>query len=320
MTLGKLGSRLKSSAGLLLAGTLLIVLALGACGADPTATPTPTLAPTSAPTPAPFPLVVTDSNGNAVTFEKAPERVIAYDSAAVEILYVIGEDQRIAAAHEFATFPPEVGEIPKVGSSFNINLEKIVELEPDLIYTFYGSSVPELESLGIKVLYLETPRDLAGISAQIRMWGQITGNPDAAEVEAEKFELRVKEMVDRVASVEEGPRVFHDDSGFFTRGTETLVGRIYAMLKAANIAHDVADGLYGQLSPEIIVARDPEIIITTFPDRPRELKENPAFKNVSAVVQDRVYAVDADLISVAGPRFVEAIEELARLIHPDIFQ
>ena len=317
MKLGETGSGLKISAGFLLVGTLLIALALGtACGADPTATPPPTLAPT----PAPFPLVITDSNGKAVIFEEAPERIIAYDSAAVEILYVIGESERIAAAHDFVTFPREAEEIPKVGNSFNMNFEKIVELEPDLIYTFYGSSVPELENLGIKVLYLETPRDLAGISAQIRMWGQITGNPGAAEVAAERFELRVKEMVDRLALVGEGPRVFHDDSDFFTRGTQTLVGRIYTLLKAENIAHDVHDGLYGQLSPEIIVARDPEVIITTFPYRLRDFKENPAFKSVSAVVQNRVYAVDADLNNVAGPRFVEAIEELARLIHPEIFQ
>ena len=314
---GETGSGLKISAGLLLAGTLLIALALGtACGADPTATPAPTLAPT----PAPFPLVITGSNGKTVTFEEAPERIIAYDSAAVEILYVIGEGERISAAHDFVTFPPEAEEIPKVGNAFNMNLEKIVELEPDLVYTFYGSSVLELDNLGIKVLYLETPRDLAGIAAQIRMWGQITGNPGAAEVAAERFELRVKEMVDRLADVEEGPRVFHDNSDFFTVGTETLEGRIYTLLKAKNIAHDVPDGLYGQLSPEIIVARDPEVIISTFPERPRDFKETPAFKGVSAVVQDRVYAIDANLMNVAGPRFVEAIEELARLIHPEIFQ
>ena len=297
------------------AGMLGLVLAMGvACGQDatPTLSPTPTLAPPA------FPLTISDSSGKEVTFERPPQRIISYDSPAVEILFAMGEGARIAGTHSFASYPPEVADVPKVGDSFNINLEKIVELQPDLIYTFYGASVQELESLGTKVLYLETPSELDGIADQIRMWGKITDRVDAAEAVAQNFENRVKALTDQLASVEEGPRIFHDDSLFFTRGTETLVGRVYTLLKAQNIAHDVPDNLYGQLSPEVIVERDPEVIITTFPDRPQEFLDDPAFQQVSAVREGRVYSVDADLISVAGPRFVQAIEDLARLIHPSL--
>ena len=302
----QLCSRLFKSHHHLLAGVLgvLLVVAL-ACGDAATATRAP--------------IVITDSNGEAVNFAASPERIIAYDSAAVEILYAIGEGGRIVGTHTFASYPPETADIAKVGNAFNINSEKIVELEPDLIYTFYGTSVPDLENLGIKVLYLETPTDLEGISDQIRMWGRITGNVAGADEVAKGFEARVKAMKEQLASVEKGPRVFHDDSEFFTRGPATLVGRVYTMLKAENIAHDVPDGLYGQLSPEVIVERDPEVIIATFPDRPKAIMDNPAFRDVSAVKEGRVYAVDADLISVAGPRFVDAMEDLARLIHPELF-
>ena len=328
------GLRLIKSPRLSAIGVLIFTLILGiACGEE--VTPTPTLAPTptstSTPTPAPpptqtllptptpsaFPLTILDSNGVEVIFEEPPQRIVAYDSASVEMLYAMGEGERIAGVHIYASYPPEVADIPKVGDSFNINTEKIVELEPDLIYTFYDSSAPDLENLGAKVLYLETPDDLAGIADQIRMWGRITGNVEGAEATAENFEFRVRELQDQLASVGEGPRVFHDDSLFFTRGPDTLVGKVYTLLKTQNIAHDIP--LYGQLTPEQIVERDPQVIITTFPTRSQEIKDDPAFQNVSAVRDDRVYAVDADLISVAGPRFVDAIEELARLIHPDLF-
>ena len=307
MVLFKLGSRAATFHLLLFASMMVITLMVGtACGEGATATPSV------------FPLAITDSNGNQVPFEAPPERIVAYDSAAVEILFAMGESERVAGTHTYASYPPEVADIPKVGDSFNMNFEKIVELDPDLIYTFYGSSVPDLENLGIKVLYLETPTDLDGIASQIRMWGKITDNAEGAERVAGELEVKVQELMDKLASVKEGPRVFHDDSEFYTRGPDTLVGKVYTLLKAQNIAHDIS--LYGQLSPEIIVARDPQVIITTFPDRPQDFKDNPAFKNVSAVKEGRVYSVDADLISVAGPRFVEAIEELARLIHPDTFQ
>lgn len=320
----ELARRLRTRYRLIFGAVVVLSLILVAgCGADATQTPTPTPTPTSpplptpTPTPAPFPLVITDSNGKGVVFEAPPQRIVSYDSPAVEILFAMGKGNRIVGTHSFANYPPEVADIPRVGDSFNINFEKIVELVPDLIYTFYGASVADLENLGVKVLYLETPTDLEGIASQIRMWGRIAGNVDGAERVAEKFELRLAELKDLLASLEEGPRVFHDDTLFFTRGPETLVGKVYTLLKAKNIAHDIP--LYGQLSPEVIVERDPEVIITTFPERPQEIISDPAFQNVTAVREGRVYAVDADLNNVAGPRFVLAIEELARLIHPDLF-
>ena len=289
---------------LFFAGMLLLLILGVACGEEAT--------------PIPAPIVITDSNGNQVIFEGPPQRIVAYDSAVVEILYAMGEGARIVGTHDFVTYPPESADIPKVGGAFNINSEKIVELEPDLLNTFYAGSLVDLENLGIKVLYLEEPQNVEGIPERIRMWGQITGNVEAAEKVATDFETRVKNLEDRLASVEKSPRVFHDDSEFFTRGPDTLLGRVYSLLKAQNIA----EGGYGQLSPEVIVDRDPEVIITTFPEGLQAIKDNPVLQGVSAVREGRVYAVDAEAtsISVAGPRFVEVIEQLARLIHPDLFQ
>ena len=266
----------------------------------------------------PTPAAITDSSGIEVVFDQSPQRIIAYDSAPVEILYAMGEGERVVGTHDFTTHPAEAVDIPKVGSAFQINSEKIVELEPDLIYTFYSGSLPDLEDLGIRVLYLEQPATLDEISEQMRMWGKITGKVEAAEGVATDFETGVNEIRDRLASVGEGPRLLHDDSEFFTRGPDTLVGRVYSLLKAQNIA----EGGYGQLSPEVIVDRDPEVIITTFPEGVQAIIEHPALQNVSAVRDGRVYAVDANIvsISVAGPRFVDAMEVLARLIHPDLFE
>ena len=233
---------------------------------------------------------------------------MAYDSAVVEILYAMGEGHRIVGTHDFVTYPPESADIPKVGSAFNISAEQIVVLEPDMISTFYAGSLSDLENLGTNVLFLEEPEQVAGIPDRIRLWGRILRNEEAADRVATDFETKVKALEDRVASVEVGPRLFHDDSEFFTRGPDTLLGRAYSLLKAQNIA----EGGYGQLSPEVLVDRDPEVIITTFPAGLLAIKDNPVLQGVSAVRDGRVYAVDAAAtsISVAGPRFVEAMEEL----------
>lgn len=279
------------------------------------------LAPTETAKPSPtqslFPLVVTDSNGLKVTFSRPPTRIVTYDSAPVEILFSMGEGWRIVGTHEFVTYPPEVSAIPKVGDAFNINQERIIELEPDLIFTFYDGSLQNLQHLGAKVLYLEAPSTLDGISDRIRLWGLITGNISSAEKIATAFDARIATLQKRVNPVESGPRVFQDNSEFWTPGPNTLVGNVYTLLKAQNIARSTSG--YTQLSPEVIVERDPEVIIVTFPDTKQVYADDPAFKNVSAVIESRVFAIDTDLLSIAGPRVLDGIEELARIIHPEIF-
>ena len=294
-----LSIRMRSYHLLLFAAMLsLVVLGIG-CGEDAT------------------PAVITDSAGNQVVFDDPPQRIVAYDSAVVEILYAMGEGDRIVGTHDFVTYPPESADIPKVGGAFNINSEQIVVLEPDLIYTFYAGSLADLENLGAKVLYLEEPEQVAEIPERIRLWGRILRNEEAAEQVAKEFEAKLKGLEDRVTSVDVGPRLFHDDSDLFTRGPDTLLGRVYSLLKAQNIA----EGGYGQLSPEVLVDRDPEVIITTFPGGLPAFTDPPALQGVSAVRNGRVHAVDAAVssISVAGPRFVEAMEELSRLIHPELY-
>ena len=310
-----------SGGRILVLGTFLICLAMGvACGNDatPTLPPSPTTMPTASPEA--YKVTITSSDGEEVVLTQPPMRIVSYDSAAVEILFAIGEGERLVATHDFVAYPPEAVDLPKVGASFTINLEEIVALEPDLIYTFYGSSADDLKRADVPVIYLETPTTLEGIVGQMRMWGRIADNEAAADQLIRRFEAKLEELQGLLASVEEGPTLFHDDSLFYSRGPNTLVGKVYEMLKVKNIAFDIPDGGYGQLSSEVVVERNPGVIITTFPERTQEILSDPALRDTSAVKEGRVYTANADLISIAGPRFVEAIEEIARYIHPGLFE
>ena len=92
------------------------------------------------------------------------------------------------------------------------------------------------------------------------------------------------------------------------------MGGVFDLLKLENIAHDISG--YAQMSPEAIVDRDPQIVLT--PD-PESFTGNEAFKDVSAVREGRVFSLPSDTLSVAGPRFVQGIEELAKLAYPELF-
>ena len=285
----------------------------------PTLEPTPTPSPTPEPTPdvpAGFPLTVRDTNGRDVVIQRPPERILAFDSAVVEILFAIGEGDRIVGTHDFVSHPPEAEAIPRVGDAFNLNIEAVVALEPDLVYVFFDRFVPDLERAGLKVLYIQTlDQDFVKVADTVRLWGQIVAAPAAAEAVAAEFEGRVGAIQTAMAQVDAGPAVFFNSGGFWTPGQGTLIQEVFDLLKLENIASDVEG--YAQISPEVVVAKNPAIIIS---GDAASIRDDPALKDVQAVKDGAVYSLTTDALSIASQRFVEGIEELASLIYPELFQ
>ena len=288
----------------------------------PTSTPSPTTTPVAAatvtvePLASGFPYTVIDSSGKEVTFERPPERIVAFDSAAVETLFAIGEGHRIVGTHSFVSYPAETADIPRVGDAFNMNIEAIVALNPDLVFIFFEGSLPNLERVGLKVLYHKSlSEDFRKVADNTRMWGHIVGSPDEGERVAAEFEARVDAVEEAMSTQPVGPSVFQDEGQLWTPGSDTLMSEVFALLKLQNIADDVSG--YVQLSPEAIVDRAPEIVIVSYGDT---ISDNPGFKDVPAVKNNRVYVPESDALSIAGPRYVVGIEALAKWVYPDLFK
>ena len=137
-------------------------------------------------------VTITDSLEREIQFTEPPQRIVAFDSAAVEILFSIGEEKRIVGTHDFVTFPPETASIPKVGDAFNMNLESVIELNPDLVFVFTASHVEDLEKAGLKVLYIESRQSgLQNISQDILMWGKIVGSESQATAISKEFDEKI---------------------------------------------------------------------------------------------------------------------------------
>ena len=272
--------------------------------------------PSPTPIPAVFPYSVTDANGDEVVFDKPAERVVAFSSAAVEALFAIGEGERVVATHSFVSYPPEADSVARVGDAFNMDIEAIVELEPDLVYIFFDRFEEDLERAGLKTLHLATlSDDFPQIADRVRMWGRIAGNPTAAERVAADFERQVQEVEDAMRPIAGGPVVFQNSGGYWTPGSGTLMQEVFDLLKLENAAADIEG--YAQLSPEVIVEKDPTIIITSDPE---EFYGDPAFAGVRAVRNRAVISLPSDSLSIAGPRFMDGVEELARLVYPGLFR
>ena len=263
-----------------------------------------------------FPVSIPDRYGKEIIFDKAPERIIAFDSAAIETLFAIGEGHRVIGTHDYVIYPPEASDVMRVGDAFNMDIEAVLNLEPDLVYLFYPTYKDQLEDAGLKVLLIETIEDdFKKMADHFRMWGAITGAVNNAEAIAEDFEARVEIIETALAPFESGPSVFQDVGSFWTPGNDTLVGNVFEVLKLVNIASEVKG--YAQISPEVIVERDPQYIISSYGDI---YSIDPAFAEVLAIKNRAVFVPNEDYLSVSGPRFILGVEEIAHLIYPGIFK
>ena len=270
------------------------------------------------PKPGLYPVIVVAGDGETIVFEEPPDRIVALDSAAVEILFALGEGNRIVGTHDFVQYPKETAAIPRVGSAFSINLEQIMALEPDLVYTFFSAPVNDLNELGVQVLFQEAPVSLYGVAERIITWGSIIGQQDEALILAQEFISAIDETEDLLLGSGQAPRIFHDEGpGLWTTGSGSLANEMYSLLKAKNIFDDVEG--YVQVTAEEIVARDPEVIISVHEQGIEIFKTNPAFSALDAVLNNRIYFINGDLVSIAGPRLIDGIDQIASKFYPELF-
>ncbi len=206
----------------------------------------------------------TDDMGRAVVIDQIPQRIVSFGPSITEILFALDLDEKVVGVSDYCDYPEVAKLKPKVGNAFNPSLEKIVELEPDIVLTVKQEQLnSELDALGIKFMVLD-PEDMDGILGNIELVGEITGT----EKRAKKL---VKDMQDSISQVialmEDAPkvRVFFivdatDPTLPWTAGTGSFIDALITMAGGENIAAK-GQGAWVQFSLEQIVSSDPEVII-----------------------------------------------------------
>lgn len=320
----------------------LITLA-SACGAAPTAqSPLATSLPTSAPAPQPTALTAptapesvaptfTDALGNSVTLKAAPQRIVSIAPSATEILFAVGAGGQVVGDTQFCNYPPEADKLPKIGgfSAETISIEKIVDLAPDLVIAGSASQRAVAEALAqakIPTLLLD-PRTFEEVYANIAQVGAVSGHGAQATQVVEQMRQRVDAVKATIATVpaDKRPTLFWEvyDEPLMSAGPHTFIGQMIELAGAKSIFADATED-YPQVSAEVIVARNPQVILG--PDAhggkltAEQLAARPGWAQIDAVQNKRVYVLDGDTTSRPGPRLVEALEDLARTLYPALYR
>lgn len=271
---------------------------------------------------------VVDDHGARVVLAKTPQRIIALAPNVVEILYALGLGSRVVGVSADSDYPAAATHKPVVLSyPAGANLEKIIALHPDLLIAagIDAAYMPKLRSLRLPTIVLD-PSTIAGILHDIVIAGTATGRAAAAETLARSLQARIDAVARRMRHVTTHPTVYYEidygKTGGYTYGAGSFGDALITMAGGANLGRSGA-GAYPLLSPEKIIGLNPQVIVlgnAAYGVTARSVRARPGFSAITAVRAGHIYPFDDSLVSRPGPRIVDGLEGLARLLHPEAFR
>lgn len=276
-------------------------------------------APPAAPAAGPYPMTVLDDAGKQVEIAAEPQRIVSLLPSLTETLFALGLGERVVGVTNFCNYPAEVEGKERVGGLFDLNAEKILALEPEVVLSGQMKGAQEvlrtLETAGVTVVVFD-PATMEDIGRVIRSVAKLAGVAEKGEELAGEIAAGRTAMTAQVAAVAaEKPQVFVllDTEKIFTVGDGEYMSEMITEAGGVNAASGQGEG-WLELSEEKLFELDPDIIIATFPMR-EQILARPGWQALQAVKEGRVYDVDGDLVSRPGPRVVLGLQELHRVFY-----
>lgn len=315
---------------------LFVAILLAACGGPATQATLPApqvnaslATATSAPA-VTFPLTITDGLQRTITLQAPAQRIVSLAPSNTEILFAIGAGEQLVGRDELSDFPPEAQDVTDIGETYiELNTELIISLQPDLVLAAEitpDEHVAQLEQLGITVFWLKNPTDFESLYANLITVAQMTGHHLEAADLAAALQTRVAAVDAAVAARTETPTVFYeldasDPAAPWTSGAGTFIDLLISRAGGQNAAAGLQSA-FAQISIEELLVQDPEVILlgdAAYGITVESIGQRAGWSDLAAVQSGSVYPFDDNLVSRPGPRLVDALEELARLLHPDLF-
>ncbi|MBT3313185.1 MAG: ABC transporter substrate-binding protein [Anaerolineae bacterium] len=320
---------------------LILSLMLGACTPEVTprgeaVVPDPEVveeAPVPEPTeePAPEMMVFTDDLGNTIELTEYPKAIVSLSASTTEVLFAIGAGEQVVGRDEYSLYPEKVLEVTSIGAMWeDLPAEAILALEPDLIVAaeiISEDQVIALRELGLNVYWQANPMTYEELWGNLRDFAMLTGHEEETEALIADLDARVRVVQEKITPLSYHPSVFYeldatDPANPWTTGSGTFIDYIITTAGGMNAASEL-EGDYTQISTEALIEINPDIILLAdalYGVTPEIVAERPGWDAITAVAKNALYPIDPNMMSVPGPRLVGALEETAKILHPEVFE
>ncbi len=249
-----------------------------------------------------------------------PQRIISLGPSMTEELYLLGVDDRLIGCTLYCKRPKEAELKEKVATAIDVNLEKLIMLQPDLVLATSltdPKSIRKLKNLGIKVVRFPEAENFSQICRQFLELARLVGEEKKAEEIVESVRKRVSSIKREVASLNR-LKVFVQIGArpLFTATKHSFLNDLIELAGGINIAKDVEVGHY---SREQVLKSNPDVIIivTMGIVGEQEKKIWQDFETLNAVRFNRIHILDShEFCSPTPLSFVENLEEIAHILYP----
>ncbi len=266
-----------------------------------------------------YPITLMDDAGHLVTFTSAPQRIVVAAPSITDFLVELGYSKNIVGVTKYDSYK----QATDIGLMYPLNLEKILSVKPDLVFIFGGfqlSQYTRLEKLGLKAFVLNA-KNLEGIYRDTIDVATIMGDPQKGEKLVSSLKARVMKIAKAAYKIplSKRPKVFYGSAAkqIWTAGMGSFLNEIISLAGGVNITGNYA-GPNGWLpvSPEFVVAQNPDIILVPYyaPNGQKAavkaFESFPAFKDLKAVKEGHVYAINGNVASQPNTKLIGLLEEL----------
>jgi iron complex transport system substrate-binding protein len=275
--------------------------------------------------------IIYDDLNTAFSLTTAPpRRIVSLAPNITEILFALGLGSRVVGVTRFCDFPAEALSKEKIGGMVDLNLEKIEALHPDLIVAFRGNPLGllnKLRQLHFPVFVLDLGNSLDGLFQTIDKIGRLTRTEKSAAVLVDRLHKKHQAVRLLLRDISRKPKVFLSvyGQGLWTCGKGGYLNDLLGQAGGINIAESIPRR-WLQLNREQFIHENPEFVIimakdrSAFPVARDSFRADTRLKDVRAIRDNNIHWLDENIAGRFGPRLIDALEAVARILHPEAFE
>jgi|SRR6267142_704257 len=268
----------------------------------------------------------TDEVGRTVRIPQPVRRIVSLAPSLTETVYALGLEDKLVGDTDYCDYPADATKKHKVGGAINPNMEEVAALKPDVVLVVKSlnrlETVRALEQIGIPV-YSTDPHTVKDVVASMKKLSGVLGSQEAGDAVNEKLENRLAAVHTKLNGVAAKRVMFVVwTEPLISVGRKTFIADVLEQAGGMSVVESKQD--WPQFSLEEAVRLQPEYLVfasshsETVQNDMEALALKPGWSAMDAVKKRKI-AIVSDAINRPGPRIVEAVEELARQLHPEVF-
>lgn len=275
----------------------------------------------------------TPAPSDAPKSDAIPKRIISLAPSITETVFAVGAGSQLVAVTDFCQYPQQAQDLPSIGGYLDPSLSQIVAHQPDLVIMLDRQQTlnKQLQQLGIRTLLIDNAR-LDGIVTGILQIGVASGHQQQAQRLYDQLQQQITHVKQQVA---DHPRkdtllaIAHYTNSeqldlVYIAGQRDFYNDILQLAGGRNVYRDTRLKVPA-VSMEGLLRMNPEVIIDIFPDASAHQADLQKVRQqwqqltpVTAVKQQQIHFIEADYATVPGPRIIQLLTDIARLLHPEI--